>query len=279
MPTQTASTRSEIAVEPGQRGFYFNAARCIGCKTCEFSCRDYHDMDAGHTYRRVIEYEGGAWIPDEAGVIKPHLYAYFISLACNHCDNPACMKVCPTGALVKEEDTGIVTVCAEKCTACGACTKACPYSEPCIDGHAHVARKCDGCLDRVRAGMNPVCVDACPMRALEFGRVVDIVSETKKADLAPLPRADITSPNLYIKEPKGARVAVQIQNMMADYESAKTAEGSKDEAGYEDIDTHSDDHARAHGDAGLQDTAERLTGIITEDGHIGNKSELHVYQG
>ena len=186
-----------------QYGFYFDATRCTGCKTCEAACRDYHNLDLGTTFRHVYEIEGGGWIQAEDGTLTTDSFTYYTSFACQHCDDPACMHVCPTGAMHKDEN-GIVSVDTGRCIGCGYCHMACPYDAPFVDRAKGHSVKCDGCKDRVAEGKQPLCVDACSMRALQFAPV-DQLPEGERANVAPLPDPELTKPNLYIKNCAAAR--------------------------------------------------------------------------
>ena len=184
-----------------QYGFYFNGPRCTGCKTCELACKDYHDLAPEVTMRSVFEYTGGAWQQD-GDLWSNDVFSYFVSVACNHCARPVCVQVCPTGAMHKEEATGLVRVDARRCIGCGYCALACPYRAPKVDRGLGHSVKCDGCADRVAAGLAPVCVEACPLRALEFGDVEELRAKYgETAAIAPLPDAGLTGPNLVITEP------------------------------------------------------------------------------
>ena len=90
------------------------------------ACKDYHDHGADEGFRRVIDYEGGGWTVAEDGTLSQDAFAYHISLACNHCANPACAQVCPTEAMHRDE-LGLIWPDHSKCIGCGYCTMACPY--------------------------------------------------------------------------------------------------------------------------------------------------------
>ena len=74
-----------------QYGFYFDSSRCTGCKTCELVCKDYHDLGPGILFRRVYDYEGGAWARKDDGTWEKTAFNYHVALSCNHCDSPACV--------------------------------------------------------------------------------------------------------------------------------------------------------------------------------------------
>jgi anaerobic dimethyl sulfoxide reductase subunit B len=147
-----------------QLGFYMNLERCIGCHTCEVACKDKNDLEVGPRWRRVRVVEGGAY---------PKPFVYYVSMACNHCEDPACAKACPVGAYTKRED-GLVVHDPSKCIGCKYCTFACPYSAPQFDEAKGKAGKCSGCADLVDKGGKPVCVDSCIVRALEFGPIDEL---------------------------------------------------------------------------------------------------------
>ena len=131
---------------------------------------------------------------------------YHISIGCNHCQTPACMVNCPTGALFKADD-GTVQCDESLCTGCMACVTACPYGAPQWADELNALIKCDSCKALRDAGRNPVCVDACLMRALDFGDVDELrekYGDDLVSEVACLPGADTTNPNLLIKAPESA---------------------------------------------------------------------------
>lgn len=204
-----------------QYGFYFDSARCTGCKTCEMACKDYRDLGPEATFRRVIDYEGGTWnAPSGTETAVPeNVFAYHLSLACNHCGDPACTHVCPTGAMHKD-DQGLVWPDERKCIGCGYCTMACPYHAPFIDQRLKKSSKCDGCRARLAEGLAPVCVEACPVRALDYGDPAELVVRHPGAvrSILPLPAEDATWPNLFILPSPAAALAAEAGGRIANRE-------------------------------------------------------------
>ena len=188
-----------------QYGFHYDGTRCTGCKTCMLACKDYHNLSGDVAFRQVYEYGNGEWEKDAAGAWSCTTQVYYLSEACNHCDSPACFAACSQGAIVKDEDTGLVYIDEEKCVNCGACAEACPYGIPKADAEKGVYVKCDGCKDRVAQGKKPICVEACPLRALDFGDIEQLRSDFGDvAAIAPLPDSSATRPNIVITPPAAA---------------------------------------------------------------------------
>lgn len=136
-----------------QYGFFIDSARCTGCKTCELACKDFKNLTPDVSFRRIYEYAGGDWQEDN-GVWHQNVFAYYLSIACNHCEDPACTKVCPSGAMHKRDD-GFVVVDEDVCIGCRYCHMACPYGAPQYNAAKGHMTKCDGCYQRVAEGKNP----------------------------------------------------------------------------------------------------------------------------
>lgn len=187
-----------------QRAFFFDGSRCTGCKTCMFACKDFNDLGRGESYRKVYECVGGNTQKDGDNFVTT-CFCYSVSLACNHCIKPVCVEVCPTEAMHKDPETGLVSVDVMKCVGCGYCHLSCPYDAPQVNRSKGHSVKCDGCLTRVLSGDKPVCVESCPARALDFGLVEEMAKQGERANVAPLPDPERTVPCLFIKACGDAR--------------------------------------------------------------------------
>lgn len=145
-----------------QYGFLIDIKRCYGCKTCSMACKSENQTPPGVLWRRVREYETDG--PNSEG---------FISMSCNHCDDPQCMKVCPADTYHKRPD-GIVVQDHEKCIGCRMCIMACPYNAPVFDPLEGKTSKCNMCAERLDEGLPPRCVASCPAGVLKFGEIEEL---------------------------------------------------------------------------------------------------------
>ena len=190
-----------------QYAFHFNSDVCTGCKTCQVACKETYKLPVNNLYRKVYNYQGGSWKPTEAGHYVPEgVFGYFVSLACNHCTNPACVANCPTGAMQKDEETGIVWTDHDVCIGCKTCETACPYGAPTFGEEEGYMLKCDMCKDEIARHRLPICVAGCPMRALDFGTREEMIEKYGEGDVEvePLP-ADTTDPNLILTPHRNAQ--------------------------------------------------------------------------
>ncbi len=182
-----------------QLAFSVDMNNCTGCKACQIACKDKNNLPIGVRWRRVFLYEGGEWINENGQMVASNVYAYSVTAACMHCENPICQKVCPTTAISKSAD-GIVLIDQSKCIGCRYCEWACPYGAPQFNTSAGVMTKCNMCVDLLAKGENPACVDACPYRALGFGELTELQQKNGTfASPAPLPDPSITGPSVVYK--------------------------------------------------------------------------------
>lgn len=149
-----------------QIAFYLDQSRCTGCATCQVACKDWNDLPPWtETWIRVDYVEKGRC---------PDVYAAYMVVPCYHCMDPACVKICPTEALKKLTDSGVVVVDRDLCigrSECGEkCLKVCPYDVPQFEtGDNGKMRKCDFCISRQQDGLIPICIESCPTHAMAFG--------------------------------------------------------------------------------------------------------------
>jgi DMSO reductase iron-sulfur subunit len=176
-----------------QHGFYFTADNCIACHACESACSEKNDLPAHLAFRAVGYVEGGTY---------PEYTRMNISMACNHCDDPVCLKGCPTRAYTKFAEYGAVLQDPDICFGCGYCTWVCPYNAPQLDTSAGHVSKCNMCVDRLEVGLKPACVSACLAGALDFG-IMETTPENRDgldASIPGFPETDITHPNIRFQQ-------------------------------------------------------------------------------
>jgi formate dehydrogenase iron-sulfur subunit len=146
------------------QAFLLDLGRCIGCQACVVSCKAGNELDEGTQYIRIIEQTRGVF---------PNLAGGFDNHRCYHCADAACIAVCPTGALFKED--GLTRLDRGACSGCGYCVESCPYGVPEMVGGR--SSKCDACAATTTAGGEPWCVTTCPSRALMYGARDEILAE------------------------------------------------------------------------------------------------------
>lgn len=178
----------------GQHGFFFDQSRCSGCHACAAACKNWHGLPPGPLkYLRLYEYEKGAF---------PSVRVHFQWIPCYHCEEPVCIDNCLPQAMYKEEKYGAVLIDSEKCDGCGICYDACPYGAPVFesDKFGVKAQKCDMCFDRLEMAGQPICVIACPTRALDFGPISSLVARYgDNRELEDLPSSRATRPSVVFK--------------------------------------------------------------------------------
>ncbi|GBE03024.1 tetrathionate reductase subunit B precursor [bacterium BMS3Bbin06] len=177
-------------------GMVIDLKKCLGCQTCTISCKLLHGLGPGIVRVRVMEEEMGRF---------PDVERFYIPVRCMHCDEPECLKACPTGATKKRPD-GIVTVDQDECMGCRYCAVVCPYqartflavekryfpengniweAKRCDEHQTGTMEKCDFCYKRIDDGLKkglepgkdpeatPMCVISCIGKALYFGDLSD----------------------------------------------------------------------------------------------------------
>jgi Fe-S-cluster-containing dehydrogenase component/DMSO reductase anchor subunit len=141
--------------------FVFDQRRCTGCHACRLACTIENGLPFPESWRQVVSFN-----PRH----DPALPAFHLSLACNHCAEPACMHACPARAYCRDPATGAVLIDESKCIGCRYCTWACPYDAPRYNARRGVVTKCTFCVERLHDGSVPACADYCPTGALTVAR-------------------------------------------------------------------------------------------------------------
>jgi Fe-S-cluster-containing dehydrogenase component len=147
-----------------QMSIVFDLDRCIACH----SCKQENNVRLGAFWSKVLPMGPYGKFPD--------LEMYWLPVLCQHCKDPQCTKVCPTGASHKSAD-GIVLIDKEKCIGCRYCTMACPYGVRYYNEEEGVVEKCTLCAHLVERGEEPACVKMCVGKARIFGDIDDPNSE------------------------------------------------------------------------------------------------------
>ncbi len=166
-------------------GVAIDLKRCTGCQSCTIACKAENGTPPGVFWTRVLEKEEGTF---------PFAYKVFMPVRCNHCGDPPCVPVCPSGASYVREKDNLVLIDQDQCIGCGTCIVACPYDMRFMPESARgyygehttpyeqatyqkwqkgTVQKCTLCVHRIDKGLKPACVETCPTEALVFGDLND----------------------------------------------------------------------------------------------------------
>lgn len=190
-----------------QYGFVLALDKCIGCESCTVACKSENntppqrspmrmkrDVSPIHTsYRWVVARESGTY---------PNTTTQFVSVACNHCKDPACLAACPTNpkAITKRESDGIVLINQDICIGCRYCVWACPYGASQYNESSQKVEKCTFCVQRIEAGLAPACVTTCVGEALSYTTDFD---QSRSGEGRPTGFADPTLTNPSVRFENG----------------------------------------------------------------------------
>lgn len=180
------TTRSTSIREPYAGGVVaklIDVTSCIGCKACQVACSEWNDLrtEVGHNigvYDNPIDLQADQWTVmrfTEYENKETNKLEWLIRKdGCMHCDDPGCLKACPSPGAIIQYTNGIVDFHEENCVGCGYCIAGCPFNIPRISKKDHKAYKCSLCSDRVAVGQEPACVKTCPTGAIRFGTKEDM---------------------------------------------------------------------------------------------------------
>ncbi|MCC8403378.1 formate dehydrogenase subunit beta [Paraburkholderia sp. MMS20-SJTN17] len=183
------TTQPPVAREPatGSVAKLIDVSKCIGCKACQTACMEWNDLrdeigvnvgvydnppdltEHSWTVMRFAEYENSAgdieWLIRKDG--------------CMHCEDPGCLKACPSPGAIVQYTNGIVDFHQENCIGCGFCIAGCPFNIPRMSRQDRRVYKCTLCSDRVAVGQEPACVKTCPTGAIMFGTKEDMKQQAE----------------------------------------------------------------------------------------------------
>ncbi|MBL8675245.1 MAG: formate dehydrogenase subunit beta [Rhodospirillales bacterium] len=182
---------------PGQResteiAKLIDVSRCIGCKACQVACLQWNDLreEVGvnvGVYDNPHDLTENTWtLMRFTEIDVDGRFEWLIRKdGCMHCDDPGCLKACPSPGAIVQYKNGIVDFVSENCIGCGYCVKGCPFNIPRISKKDQKAYKCTLCSDRVAVGQAPACAKVCPTQAITFGTKKDMVAwaDTRIVDL------------------------------------------------------------------------------------------------
>jgi formate dehydrogenase iron-sulfur subunit len=159
-----------------------DVTKCIGCKACQTACMEWNDLrdDIGTTngtYDNPRDLSENSWTVmrfTEYENPNGNLEWLIRKDGCMHCEDPGCLKACPSPGAIVQYTNGIVDFVEENCIGCGYCVAGCPFDVPRISKKDNRAYKCTLCSDRVAVGQEPACVKSCPTGAIVFGTKEDM---------------------------------------------------------------------------------------------------------
>ena len=155
---------------------YQEGKRCIGCYSCEVHCKSKNNLPIGPRLNQII--------PVGPKVVNNLPRMAFVFMPCYHCEEPWCVAACPTGAMQSRPKDGIVFVDSSMCIGCKTCISACPWGAPQWNPDTGKVVKCDYCIDRIEAGLEPACVAKCVTKCLHFGKVEEATAKKRERHAA-----------------------------------------------------------------------------------------------
>jgi Fe-S-cluster-containing dehydrogenase component len=196
-------------------GLVIDLDTCVACQGCVVACKQWNTSGTSGPlpdYDAYGENPSGVWFNRVRNYeldVYPNNKTINVPMSCMHCEDAACVSVCPTGASYKREDDGIVLIDQSKCMGCNYCSWACPYGARELDAHSGTMKKCTLCIDRIydkdlpEAERQPSCVLTCPTKARTFGDFDDPDSEVStlvrdRGGYAMMPEMGYSPTNKYL---------------------------------------------------------------------------------
>ncbi|HKJ52885.1 MAG TPA: molybdopterin-dependent oxidoreductase [Gammaproteobacteria bacterium] len=158
--------------------------RCTGCKSCEAACKQTNALGPNSYRNRVIWFDEQQQPGGDTGAARLD----FLTVTCQQCERPACLRACPVYPKVisRDPETGVVAIDENRCTGCGECALSCPYGAIGYNAERHHAVKCDLCAERRADGRGPACAFVCPTRAISYGSRAELLEQAAATGRGPL---------------------------------------------------------------------------------------------
>ena len=202
-----------------RKGLLIDTTLCIGCRGCQVACKQWNRLPAEQTVFSPDMTSPGSlsaatWTHIDFSEVAANTAAPawdFVKRQCMHCDDPACVAVCPVGAFVRTE-SGAVVHDEAKCMGCRYCMLACPYDVPKFEWEktAPLVKKCTLCYDRIVAGLAPICSKTCPTGATKFGGRDALLAEAKERLEA---RPEKYAPGIYGDDEAGGSAVLYLSDI------------------------------------------------------------------
>jgi Fe-S-cluster-containing dehydrogenase component len=191
LPAKKLFAESKSQLSEDRMGVLVDTTVCIGCRRCEWACKNSHNLPAGdiESYSDESVFKEKRR-PDNDGYTRVNQYEnpsvsnkpVNLKVQCMHCDEPACVSACIVGAFTKHEN-GAVTWDTDMCIGCRYCMVACPFQIPTFEFDKAIQpniNKCDFCFERTKEGLIPACAEICPVEALTYGKRRDLIEIAEK---------------------------------------------------------------------------------------------------
>lgn len=175
----TTPAPSQREAYSGEVAKLIDVSKCIGCKACQTACMEWNDLRdevgtlAAGVYDNPTDLTADSWtvmrFAEYENEATGNLEWLIRKDGCMHCEDPGCLKACPSPGAIVQYANGIVDFQQDQCVGCGYCVTGCPFNIPRISKKDNKAYKCTLCSDRVAVGREPACVKTCPTGAIMFG--------------------------------------------------------------------------------------------------------------
>ena len=149
-----------------QKNLLIDLEYCTGCRACEVACKQENNIPVGIKWINVVKVG--------PRMVGGKLKMDFVPMRCRHCAKAPCIDACPEKAITKRSD-GIVLINPELCTGCMVCFEACPFGVIQLNPETHAAEKCNLCVHRIDAGLEPACVHYCQTNCMYFGNINELM--------------------------------------------------------------------------------------------------------